>query len=335
LIRTSSVALHATLVVTGAAVFCTCAKKMLPPSPDRFAPHLLEIRTRNRVSVELLFDEDIDPRSVARDSIRVFGPDGQQVELRGISMGRQSGRIEIWTWPQSPGLHEVDGRVTDQAGNPGRFRGRFRGSNKADTVRPRVTGIRPQPGASGTARPKIAVQFSEALDTLSPLSYTFVPSMFDTVYRHAWREDWREVSFVPADTIDSGVTVYFVLHPSGQDLEGNRMSGSAFTYFTPDSVFRGRPVRGTVVWEGPLGTGLVLFTDTATTGMAPILADGSFGTRLDSGRYQAVAVADTNNDGGVDLVGGPVEFRTEQESLTIRLEPNSDSIPRPVDGYRR
>jgi hypothetical protein len=325
------------VVLAGAVmlVLSACAKKMLPPSPDRFAPRLLEIRTRNRVSVELLFDEDIDARSATADSIAVYGPDGQQVELRGISMGRQSDRVELWTWPQSPGLYEVKGLVLDQAGNPGRFRGRFRGSDRADTIRPRVAGIRPQPGASGDARPKLAVQFSEALDTMSQLSYMFVPSMFDTVYNRGWREDWREVSFVPEDTIDSGVTVYFVLHASGQDLEGNRLSGPAFTYFTPDSVFQGRPVRGTVTWRGPLGTGLVLFEDTTTTGMAPILSDGSFGTKLDSGQYRAVAVADTNSDGTVDLVGGPVEFGTEQESLAIRLEPTLESIPRTIDAYRR
>jgi hypothetical protein len=257
------------------------------------------------------------------------------VALRGISMGRQSDRIELWTWPQSTGLYEVRGRVLDKAGNPGRFRGRFRGSDKADTIRPRVTGIQPQPGASGNARPKLAVQFSEALDTMSQLSYTFVPSMFDTVYRRRWREDWREVSFVPDDTIDSGVKVYFVLHGSGQDLEGNRLSGSAFTYFTPDSVFEGKPVHGTVTWRGPFGTGLVLFGDTATTGLAPILSNGSFGTKLDSGRYQAMAVADTNSDGAVDLVGGPVEFQTEQESLAIQLEPTPDSVPRAINAYRR
>ncbi|UCG44124.1 MAG: Ig-like domain-containing protein [candidate division WOR-3 bacterium] len=333
--RPAAVTLLAVLVGAGILALSACAKKMLPPSPDRFAPRLLEIRTRNRVSVELLFDEDIDARSASLDSIAVFGPDGERVELRGISMGRKSDRIDIWTWPQSSGLFEVRGRVLDQAGNPGRFRGRFRGSDKADTIRPRVAGIQPRPGASGAARQKIAVQFSEPLDTLSQLSYTFVPSMFDTVYQGGWREDWRELSFVPADTIDSGVTVYFVLHPSGQDLEGNRLSGSAFTYFTPDSVFEGRPVRGRVTWRGPLGTGLVLFEDTATTGMAPILTDGSFGTRLDSGSYQAIAVADTNSDGAVDLVGGPVEFQTEQESLAIRLEPTQDSIPRTIDAYRR
>ena len=69
--------------------------------------------------------------------------------------------------------------------------------------------------------------------------------------------------------------------------------------------------------------------------MAPILTDGSFGTRLDSGRYEALAVVDTNSDGIVDLVGGPVEFRTEQESLSILLGPTEDSVPRAIDAYRR
>jgi hypothetical protein len=141
------------------------------------------------------------------------------------------------------------------------------------------------------------------------------------------------------------------------DLERNRVKGPAFTYFTSDTLFDAVPVKGKAKWQdGPLGTGTVLFqqagrgtgdggqeTDTTkvergtlsvhTTGLAPVLTDGSFATKVRKGEYEVVAVADTNGDGLAELASPVLKFNTDAESLSLTLEP--ESLPKPVNAYRR
>jgi hypothetical protein len=70
-----------------------------------------------------------------------------------------------------------------------------------------------------------------------------------------------------------------------------------------------------------------------TTGLAPVLTDGSFATKVRKGEYEVVAVADTNGDGLAELVSPPVKFNTDAESLSLSLAP--DSLPQPLNAYRR
>jgi hypothetical protein len=70
-----------------------------------------------------------------------------------------------------------------------------------------------------------------------------------------------------------------------------------------------------------------------TSGLAPVLADGSFATRLRQGEYEVMAAADTNHDGLCDLASPAARFTTDTESLNLMLEP--ESLPRPVNAYRR
>ncbi len=344
------------------AFFAVCAKKMLPPSPDRFSPHLLEIHTKNRVTLELVFDEDVAAESVAVDSFLVTGADGTELVLRGAGRGRRGDRVELWTEPQSPQLYELHGTVQDVAGNVGRFRSRFRGSDRVDTIPPSVVRITPSPGSAGQARAVICVKFSEPIDTLTRLDYMLVPSRYDTLFRRSWGSDWRELSFAyrPApggshDSLEEGTNVYFLLQSGLRDLENNRSREPAFTYFTPDSAFTGDLVHGRALWQqGPLGTGTVLFQarggsaaagdsspvdesartlEVRTAGIAPVLEDGSFAVRVASGTYEVFAVADTNGDGLVDLASRPVRFSTGAESVDVVLVP--ESLPKPINAYRR
>jgi len=335
------------LLAAGAVVFFSfCAKKMLPPSPDRFAPHLEEIDTRSRSQVELVFDEEIDPAKVVADSFSVTGPDGGRVELRGASLGRQADRVSLWTPVQvAAGLYELHGVVWDRAGNPTRFRARFRGSEKRDTIAPRVVRVEPSPGAAGLrSGAAVRVKFSEPVDTSGTLSFMFVPARYDTLFKRAWDPDWQGLGFVNRDSLPEGAIIYFMLEPGAADLEGNRTRVAAFTYFTPDSVFAAEPVRGKAEWhQGPLGTGTVFFhaeslaettaVESRTTALAAVLRDGSFFTKVRQGGYEVEAVADTDGDGLVDLSSAVVRFSTEQESLELTLEP--EKSPRPVSAYRR
>jgi hypothetical protein len=325
------------LAALGAVV---CAKKMMPPSPDRFAPHLEEVVTRNRSQVELVFDEPIDGRRVVVDSFYVSDANGLGVRLRGASQGRQANSVLLWTPVQSVQLYQVQGVVWDAAGNVAWFRARYRGSDKQDTIAPTITRITPVPGASGLNRAAtVAVRFSEPVDTAVVPDYVFVPEEYDTLFRRQWEPDWQSLLLSLGDTIASGAVVYVQVLPGVQDLEGNRSRSAAFTYFTPDSVFSGDLVKGRARWQGgPLGTGSVFFyPDTIeparATGLAALLSDGSYTTRLVSGRYRSQAVADTDFDGIVDLSASLTGFATPQESLDFELGPAT--APGPIRDSRR
>lgn len=320
------------------AVLPGCAKKLLPPSPDRFAPQLQEVVTRNRVRLELAFDEDIDAQRLAADSFRVTGPDGDRLGLRGAGRGRSGDRVELWTLPQEDQVYELTGVVWDRAGNPGRLRARFRGSVRADTIPPRVRSVVPEPGSEGQRRVAVRVSFTEPVDTTGELSWMVIPSRYDTLFARAWQEDWQEVEFAMRDTLANGEVLYFLLQPGVRDLEGNRNRDPAFTYFTQDSLLEGDVVYGRATWqEGMLGTGTVLFhgpgAERMTSAVAPVLSDGSFSVRVAPGGYEIQAVVDTNLDGLTDLASPLTGFNTEAESIEVRLLP--ESLPRSIDGYRR
>ncbi|MCX6841176.1 MAG: Ig-like domain-containing protein [candidate division WOR-3 bacterium] len=356
-----------------AVVLLACAKKMLPPSPDRFPPHLQEVDTRTRSQVALVFDEEIDGARLSPDSFRLTGPAGETLALRGASLGRSSDEVQLWTPTQEPKLYDVRGIVWDRAGNPARFRARFRGSSKPDTIPPRVTQVVPSPGSARQKRGvAVRVTFSEAIDTTSlgtagetlgtvpvrgQFPYMFVPAEYDTQFKRSWASDWQTLNFTRLESLPTGAVIYFLLQRRVMDLERNLVQGPAFTYFASDSVFDGVPVKGKAKWhDAPLSTGTVLFQAVGlgdsprsgtvplesvpaetvavhTTGLAPVLTDGSFSTRVKKGEYEVVAVADTNGDGLVDLVSPALKFNTDAESLSLFFEP--ESLPRPINAYRR
>jgi len=343
------------IVAAAAALALVCAKKMLPPSPDKFAPHLQEVETRTRSQVALVFDEEIDGTRLAPDSFLLTGPAGETLALRGASQGRNSDEVQLWTPTQESKLYQVRGIVWDRAGNPARFRSRFHGSSKQDTIAPRVGRVVPSPGSARQKRGvAIRVTFSEAIDTSGAVEYMFVPAEYDTLFQRSWSSDWQTLSFVRLESMPSGAVVYLLVQPRAMDLERNRVKGPAFTYFTSDTLFDAVPVKGKANWRnGPLGTGTVLFqtvettkermdsgdsprsgtVPSRTTGLAPVLTDGSFATRIRKGEYEVVAVADTNGDGLAELASPVLKFNTDAESLSLTLEP--ESLPKPVNAYRR
>jgi len=358
------------LVALTVVTMVACAKKMIPPSPDRFAPSLQEVETRTRSQVVLVFDEEINGAKLKPDSFLLTGPAGETIALRGASLGRNSEEVQLWTPIQEVKLYQVRGVVSDRAGNKTRFRARFRGSSKQDTIAPRVASVEPAPGTARQKRGvKIRVTFSEAIDTSGVVNSMFVPAEYDTLFKRSWSADWQSLNFTRLESLPSGAILYLLVQPGARDLDGNREKSPAFTYFTSDTVFDAVPVRGSVTWPGKTTltppspsrgreeregvTGAVFFTESAavrvitdslkpprteslpvrTTGLAPVLTDGSFATKVRKGEYEVVAAADTNGDGLAELVSPPVKFNTDAESLSLSLAP--DSLPQPLNAYRR
>ncbi|MGQ9708599.1 MAG: Ig-like domain-containing protein [bacterium] len=313
------------LLLMGILFVLFCAKKMLPPSPDRFPPRLIEVKPKSRVQLELVFDEDIDPGRLVPESIQVAG-----LAIRGVSLGRQRSRILVWTEPQERKGYKVRGVVWDLAGNAGSFRSGFQGSFRVDTIAPRVISILPAPGSAGLSRAlRIAVRFSEPVDTTLPLNYLIVPRDAESLFVRSWDFNWQEVRFVGRDSLP-GREYYFLLWAGIEDLEGNRCGTPAWTYFSSDSVFEAVRVRGRASGAGPRG-GVILFNREQTVALAPILSDGSFDLKLRSGDYTVFGVSDANGDGLIDMRSEAIKFNTGAESLLLFFA--RESLPKPIDEY--
>lgn len=304
-----------------------CAKKMLPPSPDRFSPYLVEAIPRTRVQLELVFNEEIDSRRLVLDSFN----SNNGLVLSGISQGRDRSRVILWTREQEWREYNLSGVVWDGAGNRGQFRTRFTGSTRIDTIPPRVVAISPEPGRVNVFRNiRLSVRFSEPVDTTLTLPCLFVPQEYEARFQRSWKANWQEVEFVYKDSIARGKEVYFILQPGVKDLEGNSTTTPAWTYFSPDSVFPGVRVRGRVVGQGK--GGMVLFNKEQTRALAPILTDGSFEIKVRPGEYSVFAVSDTNGDGLIDLKTEVIEFNTMGESLGLFFLP--ETLPKSFNDYR-
>lgn len=302
---------------------------MLPPSPDRFPPRLVEVEARSRVQVELIFDEEIDPARFQPESIRISG-----LRVRGVSAGRQRSSVLVWTEPQRSENYLLSGLIWDAAGNPGRFRGSFRGSNRIDTIPPQVTTVQPAPESKGMFRSvRITVRFSEPVDTTAPVNYLIVPRVAETVFVKSWEPSWQELRLVCRESLPSA-EFYFLLLPGIPDLENNPCRMPAWTSWTAETVFTGVRVRGRAVFDGqPVRSGVVFFNQEETRALAPILADGSFGVKLRAGTYSVIAAGDTDYDGRAELISPEFQFNTQSESLELRLLP--ESLPRMINEYRR
>ncbi len=313
-----------------------CAKKMLPPSPDRFPPSLIEVNPRTRVQLELIFNEAIDPRRLVLDS---FSADG--LILRGISQGRDRSRVIIWTGVQEVKGYRIGGVVWDEAGNRRQFSTRFEGSARIDTIPPRVVSVSPVPATGNQTRNlRVTIKFSEPVDTTLPCHYLFTPKEYETLFQRSWHPNWQEIQFLYRDSVEKGKDIYFLLLPGVKDLEGNQNLTPAWTYFTSDSVFPQTRSRGKALANSGLITvtkGVVFFNQELaedrmrTVALAPILADGSFELCIRKGEYLVLAVSDTDGDGLIDLRTDVVGFNTDKESLPLFFIP--ETLPKPINDY--
>lgn len=322
--------LCATLVLLAA-----CAKKLPPPSPDRFPPRLERIVTRTRTQLEIEFDEPVDPAETAPESLVLTGPGGDRLPVRGVSRGRGDTRLLVWTPALGPGLYEVRGRAVDRDGNAIRFRGRFKASERSDTIAPRVAALDPRPGADRVRfSPRVTVRFSEPVDTTAGVPWFFVPTRLDTLFRRAWEQDWQSFAVGYRDSLEPGIVAYFVVPTGWRDLENNPARSAAVTFFSADSSPELALVGGRVVSpDSVLRGGLVFVEAEATVAAAAVEPSGRFVLRVRPGSYRAFAVADTSGDGIADLASSPLSLTAPAESLELRLGPADQ--PLRLDAYRR
>lgn len=305
-----------------------CAKKELPPSPDRFAPRLKEVNTVNRTRVELIFDEAILFSDLNSDNFLITSQSASGEEtltIRSVGIGRKENIVTLITQIQDElKLYRLSGRVKDTEGNLRVFSTKFLGSSKPDTIGPRIVALTPKPGSVKMKRILGSIRFSEEIDTdtLKASNNTIIlPKSLKERFLFKLPNN-RLIEFNLKDSMGLDTIGYLIFLPNLTDFDGNRLQNSGWTFWTADSVLKTDLVQGKINYEDkPIANSLILFSDTVNT-LAGVLSDkdGNFAIRIKRRVYNVLALADTNFDYNVDLKGFLKDFNTEKESLDLILE---------------
>ena len=319
--------------------FFACALKMLPPSPDRFAPRLQEVEVINRTKINLKFNEDILTETISPDSIIIISTSNETLAVKEISLGRKGNFITLITQKQQSIRYSLAARVSDLAENRTKIAARFFGSTLEDTVPPRISGISPKLGATKQREAvRLELQFSEEIDTILPIYWLILPKNIKNRFQTRWHPDHKRLTFYLEDSLGLDTIVYFTLLCSVFDFEENRLISPGFTFFTSDSLLNTVLVTGVVSDKDKAVTdGIVIFAKTQDDKdpMALAITDsiGSFAIQIRKGIYDVLVLADTNFDNRVDLSGKSQDFDTDLKEL--RLEVYPDSLAEYFDWYLR
>lgn len=311
-----------------------CAKKALPPNPDRFPPHLAEVQAVNRNRVDLIFDEAMQQKDVSVSDFTVLTARGETLKLLAVSGGTDAATLSLLTAQQAALKYTLTGFAHDQAGNPTRFTRGFFGSIRPDTVGPTVSSISPRAFSTGLRRNvTVMVAFSKTIDTLTMREVWILPAGLAARFKREWDPSLSAVRFVLADSLGPDTTVTFILPPYIKDFVGNRLDHAGFTVFRTDTTALPRVVSGRLEAGGkPVSDGYVVLADEQPALAVVSRSDGSFSLRARKQPYAATALADTNRDGVVDLSA----FRPSAElpdTLVMKLE--ADTTGKRVESFFR
>jgi hypothetical protein len=313
-----------------------CAKKMLPPSPDRFAPHLSEIDAVNRVRIDLNFDEEINVSKLTPQSLFITSSAGETLRIRTISRGKTSNTVSLFTEKIKPEEYYLSGTVEDKAGNIRRVvNKRFKGSSIIDTIPPTILSIIPKIGAIKLyKRIYFDFGFSEPMDTLSNINYLVYPLDKNKI-KSEWSSDWQDLTFSYPDSLLPHTAVYFILQPTLKDLENNWIANCGYTFFYTDSVIPSVLASGNLYYhDKAYKNGIIIFANDTTKRITVSDISGKFSIRLDSTLYNITAIADTNYDNTVDLFTEQKNFNPK-DTTTIKLNLTPILESKTIDSYLR
>lgn len=298
-----------------------CARKMLPPSPDRFPPRLLGCEALDRRRVELRFSEPLDTNSLYPGRYLITS-DVETLKVEVVVQGVGPTSLLLFTEPQAERSYELSGVVEDMAHNQARLRARFRGLPWPDTIRPRIRSIIPGPGSTiGRGRVGLAIRFSEPMDTAYPVSYRFLPGsvVVDTgPYWGPGLDELRLLATLPSEVS----TFYFLVSSQLTDLDQNPLEAWGYTWFTTDSVVPGVRVFGRLTHLGTPVSGVAVFCDSAGPRACGVAEeDGWIFLHLPEGVYEVRAGAAPSGAGVFELWGSEsVEVPSDTFEIELRPE---------------
>ena len=315
-----------------ALLVLACAKKGMPPNPDRFPPSLLDFTVVNQNRLDLTFDEPMAqkdlPGGLAHLSdYSITGLGGDTLPVLGVAFSPDQTVISLLTRRQQREKYVLKGITRDVAGNTVRFARQFQGSTRPDTIAPAIISVSPRMHATNLHR-DVAVTFifSKPIDTLTFGGFLVLPSSLSGRFSPRWNPGLNGIQFMLADSLGRGTVVSFLVPPVFRDFAGNHPAQAGYTSFSSDSLVLPGLVKGRLEVEGgPARNAFILLEQDE-----PLLAtigreDGSFVLRAKKEPYAVVALADTDYDGYVELSG----FRARAElpeTLVVRLEAETSRV---------
>jgi hypothetical protein len=304
-----------------------CAKKLPPPNTDRFAPSLQDVSIVNQSRIDLIFDEGMKRSTLKPEDFPIVSSSGETLGLLAVTPSADPTIISLLTRRQSHVKYVLQGTASDTAGNVTRFTFRFMGSNRPDSIPPAITNIQPHLNSTKTRKGvTVRFTFSKIIDTLSYGGFIVLPPALRARFTPAWDPSLTGRSFAFADSLGPDTTVSVIMLPLFRDFSGNHPVQAAYTSFTSDSLPPPKTVKGRVVTGGrPPRNALVVLEQDAPLLVTVVRSDGSFIFHARNEAYSALAVADTNYDGYVDLVGHTARAALP-ESLIVQMEPETTRV---------
>lgn len=312
-----------TALVVG-LLLLACARKEMPPNPDRFPPHLAGINAVNQFRVDLVFDEPMQQSKLNVNDFLVCGPSGDTLKLLAVSGGADPATLTLSTKRQTVEKYIVTGMGKDLAGNPTHFKHAFTGSARPDTVGPELSSIQPRAFSTRErANVVLTLNFSKPIDTLTLSRLWFLPSSISSRFKPAWDPTLSAVKFTLSDTLGPDTTVSVIVPPYLKDFSGNRLGHPGFTVFTSESLALPKLVHGRLEsGDKPVPDGYVILSQAQPALAAVSRTDGTFMLRAKDQPYAVMALADTNRDGIVDL-SASLPSAALPDTLVVKLEPDT------------
>jgi hypothetical protein len=212
----------------------------------------------------------------------------------------------------------------DLAGNATRVRFQFRGSIRRDTVPPTIAAQSPRLYSTKIRKGfTVSFSFSKAIDTLTFGGVLVLPANLKERFTRTWSPSLNALQFSFKDSLGPDTTVSFILFPLLRDFAGNHLPQAGYTSFTSDSLIWPKLVKGRLLTGGAPPKNAIVILEQGAPALAAIgRTDGSFVLRAKDTTYSALAAADTNYDGYVDLIGRTPRAALP-ETLLVRLEPET------------
>ncbi|MEO0116678.1 MAG: hypothetical protein ABIK97_03935 [candidate division WOR-3 bacterium] len=295
-------------------LFLSCAKKALPPSPDRFGPRLLEIICPNRTQVILTFDEGIKEGKFLILSAK------ETIGIRSIKIKEK--KVNIYTQPVKKENYLLIGEVADLFDNLKYLKVRFSGSAERETIKPEIRDI-------SWVKDGLMVSFSEPMETTNFQFFTAPGKRED--FSISWSEEKDKVMAKWSGIFNLPYLSFLIL-PSLTDLEGNHLrAGRVYQRFFDTLIVTKRQEGKVMEKEKGVG-GAIIFLSDSFSFFALTDKDGNFKLDLPSGVYKLVGIYDEDGDGLVDF-SLTTDLEVPAEPVFLRLLPEEKKMP--ISDYLR
>jgi len=317
-----------------ALLLLACARKAMPPNPDRFPPHLAGVEAVNQFRVDLVFDEPMQQKSLNAGDFLVSGPTGDTLKLLAVIGGSDPATLTLSTVRQTVQKYIVTGAAKDVAGNPTHFKHAFTGSARPDTIGPSLSSIQPRPFSTRQRKNLVlTLSFTKPIDTLTLARLWILPASLSRRFKPGWDPTLSAVRFTFADSLGPDTTVSVIVPPYLKDFSGNRLDHPGFTTFTSDTATLHKLVHGRLEHgDKPVADGYVILSQAQPMLCAVSRTDGTFALRARDEPYAVLALADTNRDGVVDL-SASLPSAAFPDTLKMKLE--QDTMRRAIETYFR